>query len=281
MLERCKQAVRAAAKAHEKTLTDADLKRIEDRLTQAVKRLERTDPKWASYSREERMRLAAYRAGADIRADGARVATNLREQITAQADLQAIEARMAEMRPDGPKPAPITGKLFVDREQAAAKEAREEFYRADAALYAATSWTRDLVPDAFVAAGQLAARALGRLATRGVAQRALEKRDFAALKVRAAEQRAYIARLQAEPYAAPPFVSPPERVAIPAGLPDSPELQMATRLAGEMPDLPVTLPGSDEQILMRDVLARIEAEHKGDAQWAELVRAAAECALTS
>lgn len=56
---------------------------------------------------------------------------------------------------------------------------------------------------------------------------------------------------------------------------------LAQKLATEQPDLQVILPGSDQPISIREALARISEEQKQDAQWADLVKVAAECALGS
>lgn len=56
---------------------------------------------------------------------------------------------------------------------------------------------------------------------------------------------------------------------------------MATKLAQEQPKLEVVLPGSDETVTVSEALSRIAEEQKQDAQWADLIRVAAECALGS
>jgi hypothetical protein len=56
---------------------------------------------------------------------------------------------------------------------------------------------------------------------------------------------------------------------------------IAQKLALEQPDLQVILPGGDAPISVKEALKRIDAERVQDAQWADLVRVAAECALTA
>jgi hypothetical protein len=59
------------------------------------------------------------------------------------------------------------------------------------------------------------------------------------------------------------------------------DTQLAQKLATEQPDLVVTLPGSDARLTVSEALARIAEDQKQDAQWADLVKVAAECALTA
>jgi len=280
MLKRCAEVVRQAAKAHGLKVSDADLQAIEARIAVAMRDLERTNPQWSGFTKAERYGAAAEWSGAQIRADAARKATNAREQIMAQIELRAIEEQMAKLRPSAPKPEPLAGKLSVEREQAARDAAREEFYRASQAAWEARTITRDLVPEPFIAVATLAARAVKRALSPGAVKETALERDFAALKMRAAEWRLHIAKLQDRPGGGLPMVSPPERITVPAGLPDSFDLRLATRFASEMPDLQTVLPGSEERILLRDVLAQIDSELQADHQWADLLRAAATCALT-
>lgn len=56
---------------------------------------------------------------------------------------------------------------------------------------------------------------------------------------------------------------------------------LAQKIAAEQPDLQVILPGTDTPISVKEALARIGEEQKQDAQWGDLVRVAAECALTA
>lgn len=57
--------------------------------------------------------------------------------------------------------------------------------------------------------------------------------------------------------------------------------QLAQKVAADQPDLQVVLPGTEERITVQEALARIAEEQKQDQQWADLVRVAAECALTA
>jgi len=59
------------------------------------------------------------------------------------------------------------------------------------------------------------------------------------------------------------------------------DAQLAQRLAAEQPDLAVILPGSDEPISLREAMERIKEQQADEAADADLVRVAAECALTA
>jgi hypothetical protein len=56
---------------------------------------------------------------------------------------------------------------------------------------------------------------------------------------------------------------------------------LAQKLATEQPDLQVVLPGTDERITVAEALKRIAQEQKQDGEWADLVKVAAECALSA
>jgi hypothetical protein len=82
MLKKCAQAVRSAAKEMGREgLTDADLKAIEDRMSDTMRRLARTDPEWKGYPQDMRVSLAAEQAIADIRAEAERAAANKVRQV--------------------------------------------------------------------------------------------------------------------------------------------------------------------------------------------------------
>lgn len=55
--------------------------------------------------------------------------------------------------------------------------------------------------------------------------------------------------------------------------------QIAARLAVEQPDLQVVLPGVEGQMPLSEAMVRIAETQKQDAQWADLVQVATECAL--
>lgn len=59
------------------------------------------------------------------------------------------------------------------------------------------------------------------------------------------------------------------------------DTQLAQRIATEQPDLQVVLPGTEQSMPIAEALARIAEEQKQEGQWAELVRVAAECALSA
>jgi hypothetical protein len=89
MLQRCAQAVRAAAKElGREGLTDADLKSIDDRMSETMRRLARQDPEWRTYTGDMRTSLAAEQAIADIRAEAQRKADNKVRQVVAVAQVE-------------------------------------------------------------------------------------------------------------------------------------------------------------------------------------------------
>lgn len=275
MKPRCATAVRAAAqRLGMPKPTDAELKAIDERLADTMRSLARTDPDWQGRTHEERVRLAADQAQADIRAEAASKADEAREYVFAQiaraqrlseanakelathrTDLDAIEARMAEVHPS-PALAALGAKVSeaqtLAQAQAAHASAREEFYR----LGAVPKLKRKLQPNYEA------------------------DREYAGLLMQAAEHRLEMAKLRAAPAPAG---------AARAGLGAAkdagrgPELtldqQIAQRLAIEHPDLQIILPGGEERIRMADATARIESERQADLQWVDLVRAAARCAL--
>lgn len=64
------------------------------------------------------------------------------------------------------------------------------------------------------------------------------------------------------------------------GMPDAAAKAAVQRLEAEQPDMPVKLPGSDETITVREAMERIEAQRADEAQEAEWVKVAMECALS-
>jgi hypothetical protein len=82
LLTKCAKAVRSAAKEMGREgLTDADLKAIEDRMSDTMRRLARTDPEWKTYPQDMRVSLAAEQAIADIKAEADRLAANKVRQV--------------------------------------------------------------------------------------------------------------------------------------------------------------------------------------------------------
>lgn len=90
MLRRCADAVNAAAKElGREGLKDSELKQIDDRLSEAMRRLARTDPEWKNYARDERVSRGAEQAMEDIRAEAQRKADNALKQIAVVAQTEA------------------------------------------------------------------------------------------------------------------------------------------------------------------------------------------------
>lgn len=54
---------------------------------------------------------------------------------------------------------------------------------------------------------------------------------------------------------------------------------LARTIATKTPDLMVTIPGNEAPMPIKEALAQIAENQKRDAQWADLVRVATECAL--
>ncbi len=82
MLAKCAKAVRSAAKElGREGLTDADLKAIDDRMSETMRRLARQDPEWKGYTQDQRVSLAAEQVIADIAADAERKAANAMRQV--------------------------------------------------------------------------------------------------------------------------------------------------------------------------------------------------------
>lgn len=54
---------------------------------------------------------------------------------------------------------------------------------------------------------------------------------------------------------------------------------LAMSIAQKNPDLMVTIPGNEDPMPIKQALAQIAQDQKKDAQWADLVRVAVECAL--
>lgn len=61
--------------------------------------------------------------------------------------------------------------------------------------------------------------------------------------------------------------------------PASLDEQIAQKLAVDQPNLQVVLPGTEERISVKEAMERIAEEQKQDGMWADLVQAAATCAL--
>jgi hypothetical protein len=96
MMPRCAKAVRAAAQElGREGLTDADLKSIEDRMSETMRRLARTDPDWRGYTQDMRVSLAAEQAIADIRAEAERKVANKVRQVLAVAH---TEQRLTDLQ---------------------------------------------------------------------------------------------------------------------------------------------------------------------------------------
>lgn len=89
MLERCAQAVQAAAQAAGRAhLTRGQMQAIEDRLSATMRRMGRTEPGWQGMSADQRLTAAAERAMQDIVAEAARNADLKVKQVLKQATVE-------------------------------------------------------------------------------------------------------------------------------------------------------------------------------------------------
>lgn len=91
MRPQCRQAVEQAAG---RALSNADIKRIEDRLTSTMRELARTDPTWRSKSPDQRTIEGAQRAMADVQAEAALKVQRAQLQILKTA---AMETRVGDL----------------------------------------------------------------------------------------------------------------------------------------------------------------------------------------
>lgn len=89
MLAKCAAAVRKAAQqVGMPQLTDAQIRSIEERLSDTMRRLARGDPLWRSYSQGIRMQIALQQAMADMGAEAARKAANAVRQVVVVAQTE-------------------------------------------------------------------------------------------------------------------------------------------------------------------------------------------------
>lgn len=96
MLTKCAQAVQAAAKTVGlQPLTNAQLRDVEARISDTMRRLARGDPMWQAYSQNVRMQIAVQQAMADIRAEASRKAANAVRQVVVGAQ---VESRLASLQ---------------------------------------------------------------------------------------------------------------------------------------------------------------------------------------
>jgi hypothetical protein len=97
---KCRAAVNAAAKEMGREgLTDGELKKIDDRLSETMRRLARTEPEWAAMTRDMRVSLAAERAIADIREAATRKVELAERQAVATAQVeQRLGAQQRRMQ---------------------------------------------------------------------------------------------------------------------------------------------------------------------------------------
>ncbi len=95
MLNKCRQSVNAARQTRNlPPLTDAQVKAIDDRLSQTMRRIARRDVQsWQSMSHDQRVIKAAQEAAADVAAEAARKVRNASMQIIKTAD---TEQRIAD-----------------------------------------------------------------------------------------------------------------------------------------------------------------------------------------
>ena len=96
MHPKCRAQINAARSAQGRgPLTAAQAQAIDDRMVGTMRRLARTDPQWGSYSRDQRLMLAAQEANADIQAEAARKIANAQRQAlrTAETEQRITEAQ--------------------------------------------------------------------------------------------------------------------------------------------------------------------------------------------
>lgn len=84
MTPACRQAVSAAAG---RPLTDAEVRKIDDRLSSTMRRLARTDPQWQAKSRDQRVMEASQQAMADIQQEAALKVTRASLQVVKTAGM--------------------------------------------------------------------------------------------------------------------------------------------------------------------------------------------------
>jgi hypothetical protein len=88
----CISKVAAAAG---RALTDAEIKKIEDRISGTMKSLSKSDPDWQSYPPDARVQIAAQQAMADIKAEAVRKVENAQRQVLATLE---NSKRIAELK---------------------------------------------------------------------------------------------------------------------------------------------------------------------------------------
>lgn len=95
MNPKCRQAVNAAAG---RTLTDSQIKAIDDRMNATMRRLARQDPgTWSATPQDQRVLLAAQQAMTDIQAEAARKVANAQRQALATAEIEVrVQDRMTK-----------------------------------------------------------------------------------------------------------------------------------------------------------------------------------------
>lgn len=82
------QCIQAVNRAAGRTLTDAEIKGIDDRLNATMRRLAATDDTWQAKSTAQRVEEAAKAALADIQSEAARKVANVQRQAVATAQIQ-------------------------------------------------------------------------------------------------------------------------------------------------------------------------------------------------
>jgi hypothetical protein len=73
--------ITAVTKAAGRALTSAEIKGIDDRMNETMRRLARSDPHWQSYPPDARVQIAAQQAMADMKAQSARKVENAQRQV--------------------------------------------------------------------------------------------------------------------------------------------------------------------------------------------------------
>lgn len=91
MTPQCRQAVSAAAG---RQLTDAEVRKIDDRLSATMRRLARSDPQWQAKSRDQRVLEASQQAMVDIQQEAALKVTRASLQVVKTA---AMDTRLTDL----------------------------------------------------------------------------------------------------------------------------------------------------------------------------------------
>lgn len=106
----CRKQLNGARQAQGRNaLTDAQAAAIDARMSAKLRQLARTDPKWQSYSRDQRMMMAAQGAAQDLQAEAARKIAN--------AQRQAVKTAETDNRLQAQRTGSRSERLVTDMEQ--------------------------------------------------------------------------------------------------------------------------------------------------------------------